>query len=248
MGSPEHIAVMRTGSAWRSKVNLPVVGVPAFVADRLGAHPMIDADSEHDAGEGWWIIRTGWLLRLDEAWMRRVFESTSAPVLVGTVYSEDSLFIRGLSASGYWETWALTGDVFDWAVPGRNGDQHVARIPPSPPAPPAPAVAPDPADSAEPTADPDTVAALADSADPEALPPVGEREPIDQTYARVVAEVDRKITAKMPEVVAAAIRWGADAGRPVDARSIAITLTGHLATGVVLMGHLLKAYGFVVPL
>lgn len=233
MGSAEHIAVMRTGSAWRGKVSLPVIGVPAFVADRLGAHPMIDPDSEHDAGEGWWIIRTGWLLRLDEAWMRKVCETTGAPVLVGTVYSEDSLFIRGLSDSGYWETWALTGDVFDWAVPGRNGDQHAS------PAPPAQVVPAAPADPAEPV----------DPTDPATPPPmVAEREPIDKTYARVVAEVDRKITAKMPEVVAAAIRWGADAGRPVDARSIAITLTGHLATGVVLMGHLLKAYGFVVPL
>ena len=222
MGTAEHIAVMRTGSAWRGKVSLPVIGVPPFVADRLGAHPMIDADSEHDAGDGWWIIRTGWLLRLDEAWMRKVCETTGAPVLVGTVYSEDSLFIRGLSDSGYWETWALTGDVFDWAVPGRNGDS--ARVPPAPAAP------------------------VVVSIDADGLPVVAEREPIDQTYARVVAEVDRKITAKMPEVVAAAIRWGADAGRPVDARSIAITLTGHLATGVVLMGHLLKAYGFVVPL
>src|SRR5215467_6642700 len=127
MGSAEHIAVMRTGSGWRSKVTLPVVGMPPFVTERLGAHPMIDADSEHDAGDGWWIIRTGWLLRLDEAWMRRVSDSTGAPVLVGTVYSEDSLFIRGLSQSGYWETWALTGDVFDWAVPGRNGDSHAAN-------------------------------------------------------------------------------------------------------------------------
>ena len=226
MGSAEHIVVMRTGSAWRGKVSLPVVGVPAFVADRLGAHPMIDADSEHDAGEGWWIIRTGWLLRLDEAWMRKVCETTGAPVLVGTVYSEDSLFIRGLSDSGYWETWALTGDVFDWAVPGRNGDSHAANSRPAPPVVPEPPV----------------------TLGPDGLPVVAEREPIDQTYARVVAEVDRKITAKMPEVVAAAIRWGADAGRQVDARSIAITLTGHLATGVVLMGHLLKAYGFVVPL
>src|SRR5215813_4488260 len=167
MGSPEHIAVMRTGSAWRSKVSLPVIGVPAFVADRLGAHPMIDADSEHDAGDGWWIIRTGWLLRLDEAWMRHVFESTGAPVLVGTVYSEDSLFIRGLSESGYWETWALTGDVFDWAVPGRNGDQHASQTPP------AKVVPAEPAESAEPdeTADSAGTAEPLDPTDPATPPP-----------------------------------------------------------------------------
>jgi hypothetical protein len=91
VGSAKHLLVARTGDAWSD-----VAGVGA-----------VDLDGPYD---GWWTAGYAATSRADEALMREVMAATGAPVLLGTVDSDDCLFLRGLTQAGYWERLTRTGD------------------------------------------------------------------------------------------------------------------------------------------